>query len=63
MPSVCRNRSRSDYLRTGVQKSQAVTPDDVRRIAERYLDPGKMTMVVVGDKATISEQLTPYAAK
>jgi zinc protease len=53
----------ADYLRTVVQKIQAVTPEDVRRTAERYLDPAKMTMVVVGDKATITDQLVPYASK
>ena len=53
----------ADYLRTVVQKIQAVTPQDVRRVAERYLDPAKMTMVVVGDKATIAEQVAPYTNK
>jgi zinc protease len=50
----------ADYLRTYVQRVRAVTPDDVRRVAERYLDPAKMTMVVVGDKAVIGEQLTAF---
>ena len=49
-----------DYLRTFVQKVQAVTPEDVRRLAEAHLDPGKMTMVVVGDTSQITEQLAPY---
>ena len=53
----------ADYLRTLVQKIQAVTPADVQRIARTYLDPAKMTMVVVGDKAVITEQLAPYATK
>ncbi len=53
----------TDYLRTLVQKIQAVTPADVQRIARTYLDPSKMTMVVVGDKAVITEQLAPYATK
>ena len=33
---------------------------DVQRIAQTYLDPAKMTMVVVGDKAVITEQLAAY---
>ena len=53
----------TDYLRNVVQKIRAVTPDDVRRIASTYLVPSKMTMVVVGDKSVISEQLTPYATQ
>ncbi len=49
-----------DYLRTLVPKMQAVTPADVRRIAGTYLDPSKMTMVVVGDTSAISEQVAQY---
>jgi zinc protease len=51
----------TDYLRTLVQTIQAVTPADVQRIAKTYLDPAKMTVVVVGDKAVIAEQVAPYA--
>ena len=53
----------TDYLRSVVQKIRAVTPEDVRRIAGSYLDPGKMTMVVVGDTAQITEQLAPYQTR
>lgn len=53
----------ADYLRTLVQKIQAVTPADVQRVARACLDPARMTMVVVGDKAEIDSQLTPYATK
>ena len=49
-----------DYLRTFVQKVQAVTPADVQRIAQQYLDPAKMTTVVVGDLSQISEQVSAY---
>lgn len=50
-----------DYLKTYVQKVNAVTPADVQRMASQYLDPEKMTIVVVGDKAKIEEQLKPFA--
>lgn len=53
----------ADYLSTLVQKLRAVTPADVRRIAQAYLDPAKMTMVVVGDQSVIADQLTAYATK
>ncbi len=53
----------ADYLRTVVQKIQAVTSADVRRIAETYLDPAKMTMVVVGDTSQIEEQVAPYKSR
>jgi predicted Zn-dependent peptidase len=50
----------ADYLGTLVPKMRAVTPADVRRIAQAYLDPSKMAIVVVGDKAQIAEQVAPY---
>ncbi len=51
-----------DYLKTYVQKVNAVTPADVQRMTAQYIKPEQMTIVVVGDKAKISEQLAPYAA-
>jgi predicted Zn-dependent peptidase len=50
-----------DYLKNYVQKVNAVTPGDVQKLTAEYLKPDEMTIVVVGDKAKISEQLTPYA--
>src|SRR4030095_2826162 len=38
-----------NYLSTYVQKVMAVTPKDVQRIAQQYIQPDKMTVVVVGD--------------
>ena len=51
-----------DYLSTYVQKINAVTPDEVRKETAEYIKPDQMTIVVVGDKAKISEQLAPFAA-
>jgi len=48
------------YLSTYVQKVVAVTPAEVQRIAREYLQPDKMAIVVVGDRKTVAEQLTPY---
>jgi len=48
------------WLSTYVQKVNAVTPKDIQRIATEYIKPEQMTIVVVGDKAKISEQLGPY---
>ena len=49
-----------DYLRTYVQKVNSVTRQDLQRVTETYLDPGKMALVVVGDKAKIEDSLKPY---
>lgn len=51
-----------DYLKTFVQKVNAVTPADVQRMTAEYIKPEQMTIVVVGDKAKIGEQLAPFAA-
>ena len=48
------------WLSTYVQKVNAVTPKDVQRLATDYIKPEQMTIVVVGDKTKVSEQLAPY---
>jgi zinc protease len=50
-----------DYLKTYVQKVNAVTPADVQKMTAEYLKPEQMTIVVVGDKAKITDQLAPFA--
>lgn len=52
-----------DYLKTYIQKVNAVSRSDIQRITESYLDPAKMTLVVVGDKSKIAESLKPYQPK
>ncbi|HUS19305.1 MAG TPA: pitrilysin family protein [Terriglobales bacterium] len=49
-----------DYLPTYVQKVRAVTPEQVQQMAAKYINPDQMTIVVVGDKAKIADQLVPY---
>jgi predicted Zn-dependent peptidase len=51
-----------DYLKTYIQKINAVTPADVQKETAEYIKPEQMTIVVVGDKAKISEQLAPFAS-
>jgi zinc protease len=43
-------------------KIAAVSKDDVRRVARRYLDPGRFTIVVVGDQKTLAGPLAKIAA-
>lgn len=49
-----------DYLSGYVKRVMAVSPAEVQRITTTYLMPERMTLVVVGDKATVAEQLAPY---
>jgi predicted Zn-dependent peptidase len=48
-----------DYLTRYVARVDAVTAEDVRRLTAEYVKPESMTVVVVGDKAQISDQLAP----
>jgi predicted Zn-dependent peptidase len=50
----------ADYLSTYVGHVYAVTPADVRGIAQRDLDPDRMAIVVAGDKKTVADQIAPY---
>lgn len=50
-----------DYLKTYVQKVNAVTPAEVQKTTAEYIKPAQMTVVVVGDKAKVAEQLAPFA--
>jgi len=52
-----------EYLRTYVQRVNAVTPADVSKMTAQYIKPDQMTIVVVGDKAKVAEQVAPYGAK
>lgn len=54
------NELSANYLDTYVQKISAVTPGDVSAMAKKYLVPEKMTLVVVGDRSKITDQLKPY---
>jgi len=49
-----------DYLRDYVKSIYAVTPADVQRVMQKYIDPARLAIVVVGDKKAIAEQLKPF---
>ena len=50
----------ADYLKTYVQRIYAVTPQDIQQLAQKYIQDDKATIVVVGDKKVIEEQIKPY---
>ena len=50
-----------NYLETYVQKVHAVTPQQVQEMARKYVVKEKLTIVVVGDKEKIADQMKPYA--
>jgi predicted Zn-dependent peptidase len=46
-----------DYWNRYAEKVKAVTAEDVKRFAERYLDPTKLTVVMVATPDTVKAQL------
>ena len=48
------------YLANYVKRVLEVTPAQVKETMVRYIDPGRMTITVVGDRKTVEEQLAPY---
>ena len=49
-----------EFLRNYVQRVHALTPADIQRLTQEYVDPSRLAIVVVGDKAQILEQLKGY---
>lgn len=49
-----------DWLSDYIPKVRQVTPAEVKNMADKYLDPSKMVIVVAGDKKVVADQLTPY---
>ncbi len=49
------------YVADYTRKIGAVTKDDVRRVARKYLDPGRLAIVVVGDRKSIEAPLAKLA--
>ena len=45
------------YFNDYISKINAVTADDVNRVANKYLDPSKMAIVIVGDRKSVEPKL------
>ena len=50
----------TSYSANYVARVREVTPADVQRLAQEYLDPAKMPIVVVGDQAQVQEQVAEF---
>ncbi len=51
----------ADYLQTYRDEISAISVDDVQRVAEKYLTPDKMAIIIVGDAEQILPQAQPYS--
>ncbi|MGH9915248.1 MAG: M16 family metallopeptidase, partial [Pyrinomonadaceae bacterium] len=52
-----------DYLQTYRDKINAISKEDIQRVARQYISPDKIAIVIVGDAAIISQEIKPYAEK
>jgi zinc protease len=46
-----------DYYNNYVQSVEAITQADVSRVAQQYINPGSLAIVIVGDRKTIEQAL------
>jgi predicted Zn-dependent peptidase len=51
----------SDYLHTYRDRVNAVTADDVLRVAQQHVTPDRAAIVIVGDAAEIKDQIEGYS--
>src|SRR5690348_4766037 len=49
-----------DYLDQYRDRVQAVTVEDIQRVAEKYVKPDEAAVIVVGDGAAVLDQIKPY---
>jgi len=50
----------ADYWDTYTQKIAAITPEDVQRVARKYVDLSRLQIVAVGDASKIADVLKQY---
>jgi zinc protease len=50
----------NDYLETYRDRVQAVTVEEIQRVAQEYVKPDEAALVVVGDGALVLDQMKPY---
>ena len=49
-----------EWLERYVPRLHEVTPEDVQRVTRAHIDPARMTIVVVGDRAVVESQLEEF---
>jgi zinc protease len=50
----------NDYLERYRERVQAVTAEEIQRVATKYIRPDLAAVIVVGDGASVPEQMKPY---
>jgi len=49
-----------DYLQRYRERVQAVTIEEIQRVAQKYIKPDDAALIVVGDGSLVLEQIRPY---
>jgi zinc protease len=52
-----------DYLKTYRDNVNAVTTEEILRVAQTYVQPDRAALVIVGDAAEITDQVRPYSGE
>src|SRR5829696_4779979 len=52
----------NDYLQNYRDRIQAVTIEDIQRVAEKYVKPDEAALIVVGDGSSVLDQIKPFSA-
>jgi zinc protease len=50
-----------DFLKTYREQVNAVTTEDIQRVAQKYVTPDRAAIVIVGDAAQVTDQIKPYS--
>ncbi|HVP60067.1 MAG TPA: pitrilysin family protein [Myxococcaceae bacterium] len=50
----------ADWLQTYLPRVEALKPADITRVTRQYLDPSRMTLVVVGDRTVVEDSLKQF---
>jgi zinc protease len=50
-----------DYLQHYRDRVQAVTVDEIQRVANKYVRPDQAAVIIVGDGSAVLDQIKPYA--
>ena len=51
------------FLTNKVKNMHAITPEKVQEMTQKYIKPENMTLIVVGDKAKIQDQVMETVQK
>ncbi|TPN88737.1 M16 family metallopeptidase [Aquimarina algicola] len=60
---IDRHNLDESYLKDRVKNIQNITPEKVKETTKKYIDPNKMTLVIVGDKKKVQQQVTEIIEK